>query len=44
MLKYKANWAHVPGPEEADLFDKYPNNSVESWHKKNKAYVNTDKL
>ncbi|CAG8461597.1 2453_t:CDS:2 [Rhizophagus irregularis] len=39
MLNYKANWAHVPSSEEADLFDEYPNNSIESWHKKNKAFI-----
>ncbi|CAB4408897.1 unnamed protein product [Rhizophagus irregularis] len=39
MLNYKANWAHVPSSEEADLFDEYSNNSIESWHKKNKAFI-----
>ncbi|RIA91969.1 glutathione-dependent formaldehyde-activating, GFA [Glomus cerebriforme] len=39
MLKYKANWARVPGPKEADLFDEYPDASLESWHKKNREYI-----
>ena len=39
MLNYKANWARVPDPKEADLFDEYPDVSVESWHKKNRAWV-----
>ncbi|CAI2162003.1 5067_t:CDS:2 [Funneliformis geosporum] len=37
MLKDKADWAHVP--EEAVQFDEYPNESIESWHKNNEAWV-----
>ncbi|KAG9303946.1 hypothetical protein G9A89_005856 [Geosiphon pyriformis] len=33
MLKYKANWASVPN--NADLFDEYPDLSIEEWHKLN---------
>ncbi|CAG8536493.1 13374_t:CDS:2 [Funneliformis mosseae] len=37
MLKDKADWAHVP--EGAVEFDEYPEDSIESWHKNNKAWV-----
>ena len=39
MLKYKASWVHAPSPKEADLFDEYPDASIESWHKNNKVWV-----
>jgi len=39
MLKYKADWARVPNTEEADLFEEYPDDSIESWHKKNGEWI-----
>ncbi|CAG8555444.1 4529_t:CDS:10 [Ambispora leptoticha] len=33
MLKHKANWAQVPSEKDADLYDEYPDESLEEWHK-----------
>lgn len=39
MLDFAANWCDIPSTKKAEHFKKYPELSIEDWHKKNKLWI-----
>lgn len=39
MLEFAAPWCELPEGEDENNFSKYPEESIEDWHKRNKIWV-----
>lgn len=42
MLDYAANWCDIPTGKKEICFAKYPEESIEEWHKRHKLFLHQD--